>query len=319
MVKIWRDGEYYNSGFANYGDKDFFQRGVLINTERPGREIEMIYCRPYEDEEDKYMFGELMVDYADPWISRKEVMRFAGMTEETFDPVQFAIACVDYYGPLEFGAGGTYLYDWRNMTRKKIEKVLRSRSIYLDHMREMPPLPPGDQERENDVVRILNAIQDMDYDNVHQRMDEIMQSAVRLYDAEMHVDSIPRVADALREAGRTLRYPVTQYDAQRFVDKLAMALGNRGILHSRPEQEPFRRSIYERFNAVAEKWGESISFEEFVTGHYRLRTELLNQVMTTDEKRKHGKDPIVLSKDIYRDLHREERKQNRIVERGRGR
>lgn len=119
--------------YKNYGDKNFFEYGVLIDSEHSDKEINMIYCRPYDDEEDKYLFAECTIDISDKWIDRKAVMSYGGMTEETFDPILFAIDCVEFYGAENFG-GLNYAYDFRNMNMESIKEILRHKLIASDNL-----------------------------------------------------------------------------------------------------------------------------------------------------------------------------------------
>ena len=128
--------------YVNHGDKNFFDVGILVDTEHSDTVFDMLLCKPYEDEEDLFQFAHVQVDIEDDWIEREKVMNFCGMTEEDFDPVQFAIGCTDWYPWENFGAGSfAYSYDWTHMTRKQIYKELRNYLIASDNL-EMPWLDP---------------------------------------------------------------------------------------------------------------------------------------------------------------------------------
>lgn len=51
--------------YRNYGDKNFFENGILVDTEHSDTAFPMLLCRPYPDEEDLYQFGEVEVDLDD--------------------------------------------------------------------------------------------------------------------------------------------------------------------------------------------------------------------------------------------------------------
>lgn len=51
--------------YRNYGDRDFFEHGVLVDTEHSDTCFPMLLCRPYPDAEDLYQFGEVEVDLND--------------------------------------------------------------------------------------------------------------------------------------------------------------------------------------------------------------------------------------------------------------
>ena len=112
--------------YLNYGDRDFFELGILVDTEHSDTVFDMLLCRPYDDQEDLFQFARVQVDIEDSWIDKPAVMSFIGMTEETFDPVQYAIGCTDYYGWENFGADSYGVtYDWRQMTRAQIEDEMK--------------------------------------------------------------------------------------------------------------------------------------------------------------------------------------------------
>lgn len=120
--------------FVNYGDRDFFEYGVLVDTEHSDTVFPMLLCRPYADEEALYQFAHVEVDISDEWIDRPAVMACIGkMADERIDPVEYAIACADFYSWDNFGAAsfGVY-YDWRHMTRDQVEKELLSYLIADD-------------------------------------------------------------------------------------------------------------------------------------------------------------------------------------------
>lgn len=119
--------------YINYGDKNFFEHGILVDSEHSDELIDMLVCEPYADEEDHYMFARIQVDVTDPWIDREELQKFAG--SDLTDPVEFAIAAYQYYGPENFGAmdyGVTY--DYRNMDEASIRKELRNYLISYDNL-----------------------------------------------------------------------------------------------------------------------------------------------------------------------------------------
>lgn len=119
--------------YINYGDKNFFEYGRLVDSEHSDTVLQVICCNPYPDEEDKYQFAECEVDINDMWIDKEAVMSYIGMTEETFNPIQYAIGCIDYYGAENFGAL-SYAYDWTNMKKADICEILKYRLIANDNL-----------------------------------------------------------------------------------------------------------------------------------------------------------------------------------------
>ena len=122
--------------YINYGDKDFFELGILVDTEHSNTEFSMIRCLPYPEKEDLYQFAMLTVDITDSWINKEAVMSYIGMSEDTFDPVQYAIGCTDYYSWLEFGAG-FHDADWQQVNAAYIVDVLKNQMIASDNL-DMP-------------------------------------------------------------------------------------------------------------------------------------------------------------------------------------
>lgn len=132
--------------FINYGDTNFLEHGVLVDSEHSDTEFEMLRAEPYSDVEDQWQFARLSVDITDSWIDRKAVMDYIGMTEESFDPIQFAIGCTDYYSWENYGADdyGTS-YDWRHVDKETIYSVLRNELIASDNLK-MPWLDSKDED-----------------------------------------------------------------------------------------------------------------------------------------------------------------------------
>ena len=120
--------------YQNYGDVNFFEYGVLIDDTHTDSEFDMLRCMPYSDEEDLFMFAPLHIDLNDGWMEIEEVMDYAGIEE--FDPVEYAIACTDYYSWDNFISMGYYLpYDWQRMTRKEIIEELKGYNISFDNLK----------------------------------------------------------------------------------------------------------------------------------------------------------------------------------------
>lgn len=116
--------------YINYGDKNFFDFGILIDTEHSDTVFPMLLCMPYSDEEDLFQFGDVEVDIDDLWIDEKAVSDFCGSDKE-IDPVGFAIGCTNYYSWDNFGAMN-YGYDWQRMDKNAIKEILKHRLIASD-------------------------------------------------------------------------------------------------------------------------------------------------------------------------------------------
>ena len=122
--------------YKNYGDVNFLEHGILVDTEHSDTVIDMLLCEPYSDEEDLFQFAHVQVDLEDAWIDRKAVMDFIGMDKEDYDPVQFAIGCTSYYSWDNFGAGDYGVFcDWQRCDEELIRKELKNYLIDWDNLR----------------------------------------------------------------------------------------------------------------------------------------------------------------------------------------
>ena len=104
--------------YFNYGDINFFEWGNLVQT-ISDNEYDILVCRPYSDADGVYQFAKCCIDISDSWIDRRAVMYFIGMSEDNFDPIQYALGCIDYYGALEFST-----VFWECSERDTIQSVL---------------------------------------------------------------------------------------------------------------------------------------------------------------------------------------------------
>lgn len=110
--------------YVNCGDVDFWESGIYAAKDPDcDTAYYIIRCEPYPDDDgnEYFRFGDLYVDVSDSWIDREAVMDYIGMTEESFDPVEFAIGCTDYYAWENFGAEKMgWNFDWEHATREEI-------------------------------------------------------------------------------------------------------------------------------------------------------------------------------------------------------
>lgn len=116
--------------YKNYGDINFFEYGILVDNENIENEIDILYCRPYDDEENLYLFADCMVDINESWIDKEAVMNFIGMNKDNFDSIQFAIGCIDYYGVENFSSP----YNGYQFTKEEIKEVLKNYLIASDNL-----------------------------------------------------------------------------------------------------------------------------------------------------------------------------------------
>ena len=120
--------------FKNYGDRNFLQYGCLVDNEHNENEVRVLYCRPFDEPnpetgEIEYLFADCTVCVDDDWIDRKSVMDYIGMTDETYDEIQYAIGCIEYYGVQDFNGGENRVYN-----ADEIKKELRCYLIAWDNL-----------------------------------------------------------------------------------------------------------------------------------------------------------------------------------------
>ena len=121
--------------YVNYGDVNFFEYGCLVDSEHSDTEFRILYCRPFDDEDDLYLFGDCTVNIEDDWIDRDAVLSYIGMMDDTyeegkFDATQFAIGCIEYYGVDEFRD----YYLPAQMTKDEVCRRLKNYLIASDNL-----------------------------------------------------------------------------------------------------------------------------------------------------------------------------------------
>ena len=95
--------------YTNYGDRNFWEHGRLVDVEHSDEEINVIYCEPYTDTENLYLFAACTVNLTDDWIDWAAVRSYAGLNAESIDDdintkELLAIAAIDYYGVENFSS-----------------------------------------------------------------------------------------------------------------------------------------------------------------------------------------------------------------------
>ena len=116
--------------YINYGDKNFFEYGILVDSEHSDTEIKILYCRPYDDEENLFFFADCEINIDDSWINKQSIFDFIHMTEKDFNIVHFAIGCLEYYGAENFSSP----YNGYQFTREEIENKLKYYLIANDNL-----------------------------------------------------------------------------------------------------------------------------------------------------------------------------------------
>ena len=123
----------------NYGDVNFFEYGCLAEMQEESW-VRVIRCRPIEadlDQPAKYRFSDSLIDISDTWISQKSVEEYADVKKDD-DPVGYAIACLDYYGPENFysrmSGRDEFEHDWNNCSGEEILKYLGDVDFAFDDL-----------------------------------------------------------------------------------------------------------------------------------------------------------------------------------------
>ena len=111
--------------YKNYGDVNFFEYGRLAEIQEDGT-IDVLVCNPVFDCENPdrcYQFDGVNIDINDSWIDVDAVCSYADTSKD--DVIQFALACIDYYGVENFG--GTEYYDESQFyTMEEIKDILKN-------------------------------------------------------------------------------------------------------------------------------------------------------------------------------------------------
>ena len=114
--------------YKNYGDINFFEYGVLVEEKKKDKIYNIILCRPYFDDDNVFQYGQVTIDITENWLDKNQIMDYIGITENNFDPIQFAIGCTEYYNLVNFGL---YKSDY---TKEEIKEDLRNYEISSDNL-----------------------------------------------------------------------------------------------------------------------------------------------------------------------------------------
>lgn len=103
----------YNMKYKNYGDIGFLDYGRLVAMDKYGFDI--ICCDPdglggYTINTVYIWYDDIDINNNDSWIDHKAVMEFSDIHEvSTIDQkIMYALACIDYYGKMEFSGESWY-------------------------------------------------------------------------------------------------------------------------------------------------------------------------------------------------------------------
>lgn len=88
--------------FVNYGDKDFYENGLLVD-DAVGLdgEVRVIVCMPCSYLKDRYLFADCYVNTTDSWID-KDVINIDNISGCGSENALKALACIEHYGVHEF-------------------------------------------------------------------------------------------------------------------------------------------------------------------------------------------------------------------------
>ena len=115
--------------FKNYGDKNFFEHGRLVDGEHSDNEIRVLYCEPFCDAEDLYLYADCTVNIGDKWIDWGGVKSFAALHPDD-SPEEWAVAAVEYHGVENFSSP----YDGYQFTKEEIKEKLKYHLIAHDEV-----------------------------------------------------------------------------------------------------------------------------------------------------------------------------------------
>lgn len=117
--------------YENYGDVNFFDTGILVETTEDENEFNIITCGQVADIENTYLFGSVQINITDSWIDKHGVCSYCGLRDVSIDytdeeKLQFAIGVVSYYGN---HCGG----EWKTLSKNEIiDEVERKYDIESD-------------------------------------------------------------------------------------------------------------------------------------------------------------------------------------------
>jgi hypothetical protein len=113
--------------YENYGDKNFLEYGRLVEAIND-HEFDILVCEGIEgiDATGLYPIAWCHVDIEDDWIDKEKIMDFNGMKKENFNPIRYAIDCIQYYGVEDFGGR----YQWYDEVG--IKQILANLEIDLN-------------------------------------------------------------------------------------------------------------------------------------------------------------------------------------------
>jgi len=114
--------------WANYGDLNPEHGSVFLKKEGDDfRIIKTVEVFDTIDPEKCLVIEDVLIDISDSWIEKDQVLSFIGGDETTPDEV-FAVACLDYYGPENFG--GDYITDWSQVNFMTLEELIEAIKKY---------------------------------------------------------------------------------------------------------------------------------------------------------------------------------------------
>lgn len=77
----------------------------------------------WTDDPDQFLLGFLHVNTAADWIDKKAVLKFNRMEDRKYHPLDFAIACTEFYAWKNFGE----IY---KMSSKEVQDTVRKLPVY---------------------------------------------------------------------------------------------------------------------------------------------------------------------------------------------
>ena len=107
-----------------------FDHGRLLEKTKDKNCFNVLVCNyvfDCTDSERCFQFDDCYIDISDDWINVEAVESYADCNKEN-EPIQFVLACIDYYGVENFG-GTEYYTEEQLKTENEIRDILKCYDI----------------------------------------------------------------------------------------------------------------------------------------------------------------------------------------------
>ena len=111
-----------NDMYKNFGDRNFFEYGILLDNDHSDTEFSILFCTPLFEEDESgnqlYLFADCYVDIMSEWFDLEAIESCCGSWDSN---ESLAIAALNYYGSDEFSD----YYETGIFTAEEIVEKLR--------------------------------------------------------------------------------------------------------------------------------------------------------------------------------------------------